>query len=340
MPVSGIGLLERELASNVRPPSRARGDAATGVGQQRSRRRPCGVAATIVAGKSGVDLGPRPAAVVAAEDVAAQAEDEHGAAGVGDAEEAAVVGHRERAEALRRRRRASARARPRRRRRGRPPTGRIAYRLKNLRIVGAVEPRLPGLAAVGGAEDQVVGADDVAVLRVGEPDVEERLVGALLLVALRFGEQRLRGLGCGLAPRPCAPSPRRSSSLAWRPSSCSCPGVRRRRRCAGSRRRARRPSPCRSSTKYTAVRSELTGTGDCFQVAPPSVETTMWPRWPTATSRLPAAPPPAAGSGSRAASICAGVSSTSTKPAAARRGREQRGAQARRRRHDGSRRHS
>ena len=33
--------------------------------------------------------------------------------------------------------------------------------------------------------------------------------------------------------------------------------------------------PFLSLGKYTAVRSELTGTAACFQLAPPSVETTM-----------------------------------------------------------------
>ena len=58
-------------------------------------------------------------------------------------------------------------------------------------IVGAVEPRLPGLAAVGGAKDQVVRADDVAV------------------VARR--RTRRRGTACR-RPAPCSASLRRAAS--------------------------------------------------------------------------------------------------------------------------------
>src|SRR4029079_15855538 len=46
--------------------------------------------------------------------------------------------------------------------------------------------------------------------------------------------------------------------------------------------------PLRSFTKYTAVRSDLTGTGDWRHVLPLSEDTTMWPRWPTDPSLLPA----------------------------------------------------
>ncbi len=117
-----------------------------------------------------------------------------------------------------------------------------------------------------GAKDQVVRADDVAVVRVGEPDVEERLVGALLLVALRLGEQLLCVLRRRLAPRPCAPSLRSGGRWRLRPLSCSIhvspPS-------AVCRITPSWPTaqPCLSSTKNTAVRSELTGTLACFQLA-------------------------------------------------------------------------
>ena len=74
--------------------------------------------------------------------------------------------------------------------------------------------------------------------------------------------------------------------------------------------------PFLSLTKYTAVRSELTGTGDCVQVAPPSFETTMCPRWPTATRRSPARAAPCIRVLLASGDIDVGVASTSTKPAA------------------------
>ena len=52
--------------------------------------------------------------------------------------------------------------------------------MRKARVLGPVKPGLPALAAVGGAEDQVEGADDKAVRFVFEPDVEKGLVGALL----------------------------------------------------------------------------------------------------------------------------------------------------------------
>jgi hypothetical protein len=65
-----------------------------------------------------------------------------------------------------------------------------------------------------------------------------------------------------------------SSSFARRPSSCTF-------QCAPPSSLCRiTPScptaqPVVASTNQTEVRSELTGTGDCVQVAPPSAETTM-----------------------------------------------------------------
>ena len=90
-------------------------------------------------------------------------------------------------------------------------------------------------------KDQVERADHVAVLRVCEPDVEERLVRALLLVALaprRAASWRLRtsGSACTLLSHAAT-----SSSLALRPSSCGA-RWRRRRRYAARRRRGRPPS--------------------------------------------------------------------------------------------------
>jgi hypothetical protein len=51
--------------------------------------------------------------------------------------------------------------------------------MQALRVVGGVEERFPGLAAVAGAQDQAERADDEAVLGIVEPDVEERVLGAL-----------------------------------------------------------------------------------------------------------------------------------------------------------------
>ena len=173
---------------------------------------------------------------------------------------------------------------------------------------------LPRLAAVARAKDQVVRADHITVLRIGEPDVEERLVGPLLLVALRLGEQLLRflrrRLGRDLAFH------RRDQQVVGRaavelqrhvsPPSAVC-------RTTPSWPTAQ---PCLSSTKNTAVRSELTGTCDCFHVAPPS------PRHDE-LSALSHGDQPIAGACVTACSrlcaasgeCCAGASSTSTKPA-------------------------
>ena len=72
--------------------------------------------------------------------------------------------------------------------------------------------------------------------------------------------------------------------------------------------------PFLSLTKYTAVRSELTGTADCFQLCPPSADTTMWPRGPTATSRSPARATDCSSRRDASSESCAGRSSTSTPP--------------------------
>ena len=172
-------------ALNVRPPSALRDDAAAGVGEQRSRRRERARRATIgrAAGPASTFAHVLPASSLR-NDVAAQAEDEHGAlrrrrrrrscpgraassarkrcaAGVELQHEAALAGDVQLAGG-----------------------GPDRVEVEEFRIVGAVEPRRPRRAAVVGAEDQVVGADHVAFVLVGEPHVEERLVGALLLVAL------------------------------------------------------------------------------------------------------------------------------------------------------------
>ncbi|MNE42695.1 hypothetical protein D3C80_1368410 [compost metagenome] len=61
--------------------------------------------------------------------------------------------------------------------------------MQALRIVGAVLHRRPGATAVQGAQDQVEHADRVAALRVDEPDVEERLVGAFVDQSLALGDE-------------------------------------------------------------------------------------------------------------------------------------------------------
>src|SRR5207342_3523373 len=60
--------------------------------------------------------------------------------------------------------------------------------MQALRVVGGMEERLPGLAAVAGAQHQAERADDDAVLGIVEPDVEKRVFGALRREALRLGE--------------------------------------------------------------------------------------------------------------------------------------------------------
>ncbi|MNO98576.1 hypothetical protein D3C76_903240 [compost metagenome] len=59
-----------------------------------------------------------------------------------------------------------------------------------MRVVDAVLEWRPVLAAILGAQDQVEHADHIAQLVVGEPDVEQRLVGALLDQPLTFGDQQ------------------------------------------------------------------------------------------------------------------------------------------------------
>src|SRR4030095_2259242 len=134
----------------------------------------------------GLDLGPCPAGVVAAPDVAAEPEDERRVARGEDAEETAVVRNRYRLEPLRRRIELQHEARfARDIEIARDRTDRIE--IEEFRVVRAIEPPPPPLATVRRSEDQVVRAYDVAVPRVGEPDIEERLIGPLLLVAPRLG---------------------------------------------------------------------------------------------------------------------------------------------------------
>ena len=109
-----------------------------------------------------------------------------------------------------------------------------------LRVVDRVHQRLPGLAAVARAQRQAEGADDVAVRRIAEPDVEQRVLGALRRVALGIVEQRrgaLRVDAIGRATRRTRPAPCRRHGRRAGASRCG-----RRRRCAARRRRGRRPS--------------------------------------------------------------------------------------------------
>ncbi len=62
--------------------------------------------------------------------------------------------------------------------------------VKALRVVGAVLERYPALAAILGTQDQVEHPDHIAEAIVGEPDIEQRFVGALRHQALTFGDQQ------------------------------------------------------------------------------------------------------------------------------------------------------
>src|SRR5437763_334150 len=68
--------------------------------------------------------------------------------------------------------------------------------------------------------------------------------------------------------------------------------------------------------KKSEVRSELTGTGDCFQLPPPSIDTRMCPRGPAATILSPARVTAWSIDFDASGDMIAGASSTSTKPAA------------------------
>jgi hypothetical protein len=75
---------------------------------------------------------------------------------------------------------------------------RMAVQVVEALVLGAVDPGFPGLAAVTGVEDQVVGADDEAFALIGEPDVEERprrsfAGGTLGLAAQGFADGRSGG---------------------------------------------------------------------------------------------------------------------------------------------------
>ena len=152
-----------------------------------------------------------------------------------------------------------------------PAAGRIAYRLSNFGLSVRSNHGSHVLPPSVGGEDQVVAR------RPRSPSCRSRT--------------RRRGTACR-RPAPCSASlrpatrpalsnrarPRRApsctgaaASLAARPSSCLTQLV------PPSLRRRMTPSwptaqPCLSLTKYTAVRSELTGTADCFQLCPPSAE--------------------------------------------------------------------
>ncbi|MNH39795.1 hypothetical protein D3C79_1010170 [compost metagenome] len=52
--------------------------------------------------------------------------------------------------------------------------------METLGVVGAVLKRGPGLTAVVGAQDQVEHADHIAGFFIGEPDVQQRFVRALI----------------------------------------------------------------------------------------------------------------------------------------------------------------
>src|SRR4029453_9995709 len=75
--------------------------------------------------------------------------------------------------------------------------------------------------------------------------------------------------------------------------------------------------PLRSVAKKTAVRSEFTGAVACCHVLPASFDTRMWPRWPTATRRLPARATPCSSDLLASGDACAATSSGSLNPAAA-----------------------
>ena len=161
MPVSGIGALEGQRLPSylppspevtTRPPASARAIAPPIREPADDRRR-----------QAGVHLRPALARVIAAIDVAAQAEDEHRVGVAGDAEVRAFVSGVERDGTAGWPDRASARGPPRRRCTGRRPRG-GSHTGSGIWGFGTVEPRRPRLAAVVGAKDQVVGADHVAVL--------------------------------------------------------------------------------------------------------------------------------------------------------------------------------
>ncbi len=131
-----------------------------------------------------------------------------------------------------------------------------------LGVVDRVQQRLPGLAAVGGAQHQTEGADDVAVLRIVEPDVEERVLGALRgeAPAPRRATSVVAAARCSNSTST-SPRPRPSS---WRvqvlPASALCSTT---------------PSwptaqPALAVGNCTATRSELTGTSACCQLLPAS----------------------------------------------------------------------
>ncbi|MNF72353.1 hypothetical protein D3C84_543300 [compost metagenome] len=58
-----------------------------------------------------------------------------------------------------------------------------------MRVVGAVLERDPVLSTVFGAQDQVEHPDRITEFVVGEPDVEQRFVGALLNPPLAISGQ-------------------------------------------------------------------------------------------------------------------------------------------------------
>ena len=133
------------------------------------------------------DALPGGAAIGAANDVAAQPVADHGPALADQAEQGAGVGQRHRGEAaavaVELQRQALLAD-------GEQLAADAAHRVEvqALGVVGRMQQRLPALAAVGGAQHQAEGADDEAGAVVVEPDVEERVLGALRREPLRLGE--------------------------------------------------------------------------------------------------------------------------------------------------------
>ena len=167
--------------------------------------------------------------------------------------------------------------------------------------------------------------------RIDEPHIEERLVGALRRVALRFLEQAAMGSERGSAAARCSISSS-NRSLAARPSSwrvqCSPPSS----LCRIDAVVADRPARSRRRRSSTAVRS---GAHRHERLRPARAASrarcSTWPRWPTATSRvarLRDRPEHAAPRAARAARACR----ASTKAPAAARGGSERGGRAGQRR--------
>ncbi len=191
-PVTGTGCFKYDLAEGA-PAIGGRRQAPPHVGEQQRTvghvRR-----ADDRCRQTRVGFHPRRSGVVAAVDVAAKAECDDSVSCRRDTEETALVRDREHLEALCRG--IELHHEP-------AFAGDVEFtadradrvEIEELGVVRPIEPRLPGLAAVGRTENEVVRTHDVAVCGIGKPDVEKRLVGALLLVALRLGQQCLHFRG-------------------------------------------------------------------------------------------------------------------------------------------------